>query len=82
MSWLAAERGAFSASEVARKLQMPRTTAFRVLRTLCGEAAVALAITATTLRFAKRMIPSVAQGNTRGRGALQGVEPAAGGRMS
>ncbi|UCG17434.1 MAG: IclR family transcriptional regulator [Phycisphaerales bacterium] len=40
LSWLAAERGAYSASEVARKLQMPRTTAFRVLRTLCAEGLV------------------------------------------
>jgi IclR family acetate operon transcriptional repressor len=40
LAWLAAERGAFSASAVARKLQMPRTTAFRMLRTLCGEGLV------------------------------------------
>jgi DNA-binding IclR family transcriptional regulator len=40
LSWLAAERGAFSVSEVARRLRMPRTTAFRVLRTLCAEGLV------------------------------------------
>jgi len=37
LGWLAAERQAYSVSEVARQLAMPRTTAFRVLRTLCAE---------------------------------------------
>ncbi len=40
LGWLAAERGPHSASEVARKFQMPRTTAFRVLRTLRAEGLV------------------------------------------
>jgi IclR family acetate operon transcriptional repressor len=37
LAWLAGERGAFSVSEVARRLEMPRTTALRVLRTLRAE---------------------------------------------
>lgn len=36
LTWLAAEPGATSASEVARHLDMPRTSAFRILRTLCA----------------------------------------------
>ncbi len=41
LTWLAAERDAYSASEVARRFQMPRTTAFRILRTLCAQGLVA-----------------------------------------
>ena len=40
LMWLASERQAYSVTEVARHLQMPRTTAFRVLRTLCAEGLV------------------------------------------
>lgn len=37
LSWMAGEPRPYSASDVARQFNMPRTTAFRVLRTLCAE---------------------------------------------